>query len=242
VISSALWQRLGANPAIIGQALSLDGCSYTVTGVMPQSFHLPVAGITSVGLRADFWMPLDPREQARAAYVAYARLRPDVSFLAAEADVKRVAAEIAAEDPRNHRASTARLFDLRETVIRDIRPTLLLLSTAVGLLVLITCANATSNSAIQQREQGGKVTLRDFERSWALLASNGNSQARVEVCAFVNGREKTDPALLQRPDHRPHDVARRSGVGRHFPNRAQRGLSTDTHRIELQWENPLHRP
>ena len=100
VISSALWQRLGNDPAIIGQALTLDGRIYTVTGVMPEAFHLPVAGVTSAGLRADVWMPLDPREQAGAAYVAYARLRPDVSFQAAEADVKRVAADIAAEDPR----------------------------------------------------------------------------------------------------------------------------------------------
>ena len=162
-ISSALWQRLGSDPAIIGQALTLDGRTYTVTGVMPEGFHLPVAGITSVGLRADVWMPLDPRERAGAAYVAYARLRPDVTFQAAEADVKRVAAEIAAEDPTNHRAYTARLFDLRETVIRDIRPTLLLLFAAAGLLFLVTCANAAglllARSVARARETAMRVAL-----------------------------------------------------------------------------------
>ena len=66
VISSALWQRLGNDPGIIGQALALDGRVYTVTGVMPEAFHLPVAGITSAGLRADVWMPLDPEERAGA--------------------------------------------------------------------------------------------------------------------------------------------------------------------------------
>ena len=163
VISSALWQRLGNDPAIIGKILTLDSRSYTVTGVMPQAFHLPVAGITSVGLRADVWMPLDPRERAGAAYVAYARLLPDISFQAAEADVKRVAAEIAAEDPRIHRAYTARLFDLRETVIRDIRPTLLLLFAAAGLLFLITCANAAglllARSVARARETAMRVAL-----------------------------------------------------------------------------------
>jgi putative ABC transport system permease protein len=163
VISNGLWQRLGNDPAIIGQALALDGRIYTVTGVMPEAFHLPVAGITSVGLRADVWMPLDPREQAGASYVAYARLRPGVSFQAAEADTKRVAAEIAAEQPRTHRAYTARLFDLRETVIHDIRPTLLLLFAAAGLLFLITCANAAglllARSVARARETAMRVAL-----------------------------------------------------------------------------------
>jgi putative ABC transport system permease protein len=163
VISSALWQRLGNDPAIIGQALTLDGRVYTVTGVMPEAFHLPVAGVTSVGLRADVWMPLDPREQAGAAYVAYARLRPDVSFQVAEADVKRVAADIAAEAPQTHRAYTARLFDLRETATRNIRPTLLLLFAAAGLLFLITCANAAglllARSVARARETAMRVAL-----------------------------------------------------------------------------------
>jgi ABC-type lipoprotein release transport system permease subunit len=135
----------------------------TVTGVMPQAFHLPVAGMTSVGLRPDVRMPLDPRERAGAAYVAYARLRPGVSVQAAEADVKRVAAEIAAEDPRTHPAYTARLFDLRETVIRDIRPTLLLLFAAAGLRFLITCANAAglllARSVARARETAMRIAL-----------------------------------------------------------------------------------
>ena len=162
VISSPLWQRLGNDPAIIGQALTLDGRTFTVTGVMPETFHLPVAGITSVGLRADVWMPLDPLERAGAAYVAYARLKPGVSFQAAEDDSKRIAAEIAAERPRN-RTYTARLFDLRETVIQDIRPTLLLLFAAAALLFLITCANAAglllARSVARARETAMRVAL-----------------------------------------------------------------------------------
>ena len=92
-----------------------------------------------------------------------ARLRPGVSFQAAEADVKRVATEIAAERPRTHRAYTARLFALRETVIHDIRPTLLLLFAAAGLLFLITCANAAglllARSVARVRETAMRVAL-----------------------------------------------------------------------------------
>ena len=165
VISSSLWRRLGADAGIVGKALTLDGRSYTVTGVMPPTFHLPVAGITSAGLRIDVWMALDPQvgEEAGAAYFAYARRKPGVTFAAAEADVKRVAAQIAAEEPVNHPSYTARLFDLRETVIKDIRPTLMLLFAAAGLLFLITCANAAglllARSVARARETAIRVAL-----------------------------------------------------------------------------------
>jgi putative ABC transport system permease protein len=137
VISNGLWRELGSPPDIIGQALTLDGRQFTVTGVMRGNFRLPVNGITS-----DFWIALDVNENAGAAYFAYARRRAGVTFAAADADVKRVAAQMAADDPVGHPAYTARLFDLRETAIKDVRPTLLLLFAAAGLLFLITCANA----------------------------------------------------------------------------------------------------
>jgi len=162
VISTSLWRRLGSDPGIIGKGLTLDGDRYVVTGVMPASFSLPVAGVTSAGVRTDVWMPLDPRESG-GGYVAYGRRKPGITFAAAEADVKRVAAEIAAEDPADHPAYTARLFDLRETVIRDIRPTLLLLFGAAALLFLITCANAAglllARAVARARETAVRVAL-----------------------------------------------------------------------------------
>ncbi|MGH9162512.1 MAG: ADOP family duplicated permease [Vicinamibacteraceae bacterium] len=161
VISSALWRRLGADPGIIGQAVALDGRSYTVTGVMPESFYFPVADITFAGYRADVWIPLD--RQDGATYVAYGRRKPGVTFAEAEADVKRVAAQIAAEDPERRSADTARLLDLRETAVRDIRPTLLLLFAAGVLLFLIACASAAglllARSVAQARETAMRVAL-----------------------------------------------------------------------------------
>jgi predicted permease len=163
VISNGLWREVGGSRDIVGQALTLDGRRYVVTGVMPESFQLPVAGIISAGLRADFWVSLDPTENAGAAYFAYARRRPGVTFAEADADVKRVAVQIAADDPVTHPKYTSRLFDLRETVVKDVRPTLLLLFAAAALLFLITCANAAgvllARSVARARETAIRVAV-----------------------------------------------------------------------------------
>ena len=163
VISTSLWRRLGSDAGIIGKGLTLDGRDYTITGVMPESFHLPVGGMTSSGLRTDVWMALDPEERAGAAYVAYARRRAGITMAVAEEDVNRVALQITAEDPPDRRRRVPRLFDLRETVIRGIRPTLLMLFAASGLLLLIACATAAwlllSQSVGRARETATRVAL-----------------------------------------------------------------------------------
>src|ERR1051326_5663455 len=102
VISNSLWRRLGGDPRIVGKALTLDGHSYVVTGVMPAAFHLPMPGPIPLGSRTDVWIPLNPKESG-GGFFAYARRKPGITFSAAESDVKRVAAEIAVEDPA-HRA------------------------------------------------------------------------------------------------------------------------------------------
>jgi predicted permease len=163
MLSSALWRRLGSDPAIVGKPITLDGAGYVVAGVVPPSFHLPVAGIVAAAaVHTDVWLPLDPRESANA-YFVYARRKPGVTFAAAEADVKRVADRIAAGDPIGHPGYTARLFDLRQMVIKDIRPTLLLLFAAAALLFLITCANAAglllARAVARARETATRVAL-----------------------------------------------------------------------------------
>src|SRR5688572_19185137 len=145
VISIALWRRLGSDPAIVGKTITLNGRGYTVTGIMPAGFRLPVVNTDSLDARNDVWIGLDPngRGQDRHAgyYIVYARLKPGVMLAQAEADVQSIAAEIARADPASHPGYTARIWSLRKTVINEVRPTLLLLFASAALLLLITCAN-----------------------------------------------------------------------------------------------------
>jgi hypothetical protein len=115
VISNAFWRRLGSDSAIVGKPVTMDGRSYTIAGVMAPAFRLPVAGLRSAGARTDVWLLLE-HENVGAFYFAYARRKPDISFVAAEADAKRVATEIAAANPSGREAYTAHVYDLRETV------------------------------------------------------------------------------------------------------------------------------
>src|SRR5262249_1889912 len=84
VLSSALWQRLGARPDIIGSAITLDDRRYTVSGVMPPAFRLPIASLGMGRGDTEVWIPLDPslpsQNRGSRSYFAYARRKPGVSL------------------------------------------------------------------------------------------------------------------------------------------------------------------
>lgn len=176
VISTSLWNRMGKDPSIVGKAVVLNGRGYVVTGVMPSRFQLPVVGTDDRVSQNDVWMGLDPNgsgeDPNNFIYFCYARRRPAVTLAQAREDVKRVAAEIAQEEPGTHPSYTARLDSLRDSVISSIRPTLLLLLGASGLLLLITAANVAglllARSVARARETAIRVSLGATQRQLAL--------------------------------------------------------------------------
>ena len=126
LLSHALWRnRFGGSPAVLGSSVTLDGAPYTVVGVMPVSFRFPDRS-------AELWLPmafapgdlLDTRGNYFLNVVG--RLRPGVPIERARADLDRIAARVAAEDPEAPLRGTE-VSPLHEEVVGDTRPALLLL-------------------------------------------------------------------------------------------------------------------
>src|SRR5204863_5230148 len=175
VISSALWRRLGGGRDIIGSAITLDERRYTVSGVMPPAFRLPIASLGMGRGGTGVWIPLDPSppdaNRGAGRYSVYARRKPGVSLEQARADVRRVAAIVAATDPQRYRFYTADAVDLREATVPSLRATLLILLGGAALLLLIACANVATlllaRSVVRARDTAIRVALRAARRRLA---------------------------------------------------------------------------
>ena len=188
LISHRLFTDLG--PGIVGRPISLDDQSYTVVGAMPAWFRLPLGGISNQNAGNDVWLPLrGPHDEAAlrnyGIYGSYARLKRGITVAQAKAEAKRVADEIRRQNHPSDPIYTSALFSLQDNVVRTIRPILLLLFGAAGLLLLITCANVAGllvgRSVARARETAIRVALGGgqwqlalqyfFESLWVSLAA-----------------------------------------------------------------------
>jgi predicted permease len=164
VLSHGLWLRLGGDPGMVGKSVKLNGKLYTVTGIMPDGFNLPLEGPLGEQ-QMEVWLPLDPdsKDKQRGVNFCYARLRQGVTLAQADDEAKRVAAEIAHQSPESRQNYSARVDNLHDLVNREIRPILLLLFGAAGVLLLITFANVAglllARALARERDTAVRVAL-----------------------------------------------------------------------------------
>jgi len=148
VLSYGLWQRrFGSDPNLVGRELTLNGVSFNVVGVMPPDFNYPnaielwvnpkqVVPELSVGATDDV------RTIRNSHWLAMiARLKPGVTIAQAQADMDGVAHRIGQQYNSNH---GVKIVSLHERIVGDVRPALLVLLGAVGLVLLISCANVAN--------------------------------------------------------------------------------------------------
>ncbi|HKR27778.1 MAG TPA: ABC transporter permease, partial [Acidobacteriaceae bacterium] len=145
IVSENVWRsRWNGDPQLIGKTITLDQRSFTVIGIMPEGFHFPLGAANE-----DVWIPLvqDPlfgpwmsRTGGHWLRVV-GRVRPGVSLEQARTEMANLAARRAKEDPANDAGFTARLTPLQQMAVRGVKSPLLIVLCAVGLVLLIACAN-----------------------------------------------------------------------------------------------------
>ena len=142
ILGYRLWQRrFGGDLGIVGRALTLDGESVTVVGVMPPRFEFPVGG--------DLWVPRifegsDTESRTDGSLHVSGKLKPGVSVEASRAELDAIAAQLATEYPRTNADEGAAIVPLAEHLAGPARRTLSLFFGAVGLVLLIVCVNVAN--------------------------------------------------------------------------------------------------
>jgi putative ABC transport system permease protein len=161
ILSHGMWQRrFGGDPNVVGRSVTLSGTPMTIVGVMPEGFSFP-------SRESEFWRPigLDPVKSTRGGHflAVIGRLRPGASHAQADAEMQTIAQRLAQQYPQNSDGESAEVINLQELVVGPVRPMLWTLMAAVGVVVLIACANVANlllvRASVREREIAIRTAL-----------------------------------------------------------------------------------
>ena len=186
VISHALWQgAFGGDPNVIGKTIALSHVPYEVIGVMPAGFRSPsVTGPSAVGLSPALalWSPFVPRSRqflrGNRGLRVLGRLHDASGTGDAQADLERVAANLARAYPDTNLGRGVRVVPLAEAISGQTRPALFLLLGAAALVLLLSASNATGLVLVRATARGHEFAIR---------TAIGATRARVASLLLVEG-------------------------------------------------------
>jgi putative ABC transport system permease protein len=217
VLGYGLWQRVfGGDPDVLGRTVILNGLSHTVVGVMPPGFGYP-------SLEQEMWAPLANElsgVQRDARFMqALARLAPGADVRSAQASLDTVCARLAAAYPETNRGWSARLVSAHESLVGPVRPALLVLSGAVGIVFLIAWANVANlllaRASAREREVAVRTALgasrwrlaRQFMTENLVLGAAGGALGLVLGHAGVAVLRRLSPGNIPRLEEAGLDAA-----------------------------------